>query len=188
MNVVKVKNYDEMSEKACELIITKLKGIEKPVLGLATGSTPEGFYDRLIEAYEQGVITFENTTTFNLVEYVGLAKDDPQSYHYYMYNRLFKHIDLKEENAHLPKGRDENLKEECERYAQLIQASVGVDIQVLDHGTNGNIAFNESDTYFESRTQVVNLTESTIKANSRYFENKDDVTKETVRMGIGSIF
>jgi|SRR5690625_588680 len=187
MNVVKVKNYDEMSEKACELIITKLKGIEKPVLGLATGSTPEGFYDRLIEAYEQGDITFENTTTFNLDEYVGLAKDDPQSYHYYMYNRLFKHIDLKEENAHLPKGDAANLKEECERYEQLIKASGGVDIQLLGLGTNGHIAFNEPGTSFESRTQVVNLTESTIEANSRFFENKDDVPTEAVTMGIGSI-
>lgn len=187
MNVVKVKNYDEMSEKACELIISKLKGNEKPVLGLATGSTPEGFYDRLIEAYEQGNITFENITTFNLDEYVGLAKDDPQSYHYYMYNRLFKHIDLKEENAHLPKGDAENLKEECERYEQLIKASGGVDIQLLGLGTNGHIAFNEPGTSFESRTQVVNLTESTIEANSRFFENKDDVPTEAVTMGIGSI-
>jgi len=187
MNVVKVKNYDEMSEKACELIISKLKGNEKPVLGLATGSTPEGFYDRLIEAYEQGNITFENITTFNLDEYVGLAKDDPQSYHYYMYNRLFKHIDLKEENEHLPKGDAENLKEECERYEQLIKAAGGVDIQLLGLGTNGHIAFNEPGTSFESRTQVVNLTESTIEANSRFFENKDDVPTEAVTMGIGSI-
>src|SRR5699024_12411991 len=116
---------------------------------------PEGFYDRLIEAYEQGNITFENITTFNLDEYVGLAKDDPQSYHYYMYNRLFKHIDLKEENAHLPKGDAESLKEECERYEQLIKAAGGVDRELLGLCTNGHISLYGRGTSLDSRTKVV---------------------------------
>lgn len=187
MNVIKVKNYDEMSEKACDLIVNKLKKLDQPVLGLATGSTPEGFYDRLIEAYKQGNISFENTTTFNLDEYVGLSKDNPQSYYYYMNNRLFSHIDIKEDKAHLPKGDASDLKEECERYEQLIKKSGGVDLQLLGLGTNGHIAFNEPGTSFNSRTQVVDLTESTIKANSRFFDSMDEVPTQAVTMGIGSI-
>jgi len=176
-----------MSEKACELIVDKLKKLEQPVLGLATGSTPEGFYDRLIDTYKEGNISFENTTTFNLDEYVGLSKDDPQSYHYYMNERLFKHINIKEDNAHVPKGDAENLEEECKRYEQLIQDAGGVDLQLLGLGTNGHIAFNEPGSSFQSRTQVVDLTESTIQANSRFFERKEDVPTKAVSMGIGSI-
>ncbi|HLR52098.1 MAG TPA: glucosamine-6-phosphate deaminase [Candidatus Avamphibacillus sp.] len=187
MNIIKVKNYEDMSEKACELIVDKLKKLEQPVLGLATGSTPEGFYDRLIDTYKEGNISFENTTTFNLDEYVGLSKDDSQSYHYYMNERLFKHINIKEENAHVPKGDTENLEEECKRYEQLIQDAGGVDLQLLGLGTNGHIAFNEPGSSFQSRTQVVDLTESTIQANSRFFERKEDVPTKAVSMGIGSI-
>src|SRR5699024_408540 len=154
MKVIKVKNYDEMSEKACDIIVDKLNKIEKPVLGLATGSTPEGLYDRLIDLYKQGGTTFDDTTTFNLDEYVGLSKENPQSYYYYMYNRFFKHIDIKDENTHLPKGDAQNLQEECERYEQLIMDAGGVDLQLLGLGTNGHIAFNEPGTDFTSRTQV----------------------------------
>lgn len=187
MKVIKVKNYDEMSDKACELIVSKLKSLKEPVLGLATGSTPEGFYDRLIEVYKRGTVSLKETTTFNLDEYVGLSKDDPQSYHYYMDHRLFKHIDIKEENAHLPNGDAPDLKEESKRYEQLIKEAGGVDLQLLGLGTNGHIAFNEPGTSFDSRTQVVDLTESTIEANSRFFDNVDDVPTQAVTMGIGSI-
>jgi len=176
-----------MSEKACELIVDKLKKLEQPVLGLATGSTPEGFYDRLIDTYKEGNISFENTMTFNLDEYVGLSQDDPQSYHYYMNERLFKHINIKDANAHVPKGDAENLEEECNRYEQLIQDAGGVDLQLLGLGTNGHIAFNEPGSSFKGKTQVVDLTESTIQANSRFFERKEDVPTKAVSMGIGSI-
>src|SRR5690625_1272881 len=187
MKVIKVKNYDEMSEKARDIIVDKLKKIEKPVLGLATGSTPEGLYDRLIDLYKQGGTTFKDTTTFNLDEYVGLSKDNPQSYHYYMYHRFFKHIDIKDDHAHLPKGDAQNLKEECERYEQLIKDAGGVDLKLLGLGIIVHIAFNEPCTDFTSRTQVVDLTESTIEANSRFFERKEDVPTQAVTMGIESI-
>lgn len=187
MNIIKVKDYDEMSEKACEWLIEKMGKLEAPVLGLATGSTPEGLYDRLIEAYKQGDVTFKDTTTFNLDEYVGLSENDPQSYHFYMHERFFKHIDIKPENTHLPKGDAHNLEEETKRYEQLIKDAGGVDVQLLGIGTNGHIAFNEPGISFDSRTQVVDLTESTIKANSRFFNSMDDVPTQAVTMGIESI-
>ena len=187
MNIIKVKDYDEMSEKACDWLIEKMGKLEAPVLGLATGSTPEGLYDRLIEAYKQGDVTFKDTTTFNLDEYVGLSENDPQSYHFYMHERFFKHIDIKPENTHLPKGDAHNLEEETKRYEQLIKDAGGVDVQLLGIGTNGHIAFNEPGISFDSRTQVVDLTESTIKANSRFFNSMDDVPTQAVTMGIESI-
>lgn len=187
MNIIKVKDYDEMSKKACEWLIEKMGKLEAPVLGLATGSTPEGLYDRLIEAYKQGDVTFKDTTTFNLDEYVGLSENDPQSYHFYMHERFFKHIDIKPENTYLPKGDAHNLEEETKRYEQLIKDAGGVDVQLLGIGTNGHIAFNEPGISFDSRTQVVDLTESTIKANSRFFNSMDDVPTQAVTMGIESI-
>lgn len=187
MEIIKVKNYDEMSKKACDLIIKKLKEKDNPVLGLATGSTPEGFYDNLIEANKQGDMSFKDITTFNLDEYVGLSKENTQSYDYYMNERFFNHIDINKKNAHLPKGDEEDLQAECDRYEQLIKDADGIDVQLLGLGTNGHIAFNEPGTSFTSRTQVVDLTESTIEANSRFFENKEDVPTQAITMGIGSI-
>lgn len=187
MNIIKVKNYDEMSEKACELIVQKINAMERPVLGLATGSTPEGLYDRLIEAKQSQQVSFDKTTTFNLDEYVGLSEEDEQSYHYYMHERFFKHIDIKSDHVHLPQGDADNLKEECKRYDQLIKDSGGIDLQLLGLGANGHIAFNEPGTSFTGRTQVVDLTESTIEANSRFFDSMDEVPTQAISMGIGTI-
>lgn len=187
MKVVKVKDYDEMSEKACSFILDKIQRLENPVLGLATGSTPEGLYKQLIEKYQQKEVSFEKVSTFNLDEYVGMAKEDFQSYHYYMNHKLFKHIDISMDHVNLPNGIAENLDKECRDYESRILQAGQVDIQVLGIGVNGHIGFNEPGTPFTSRTHIVDLDDSTRKANARYFDSIDDVPKQAITMGIETI-
>jgi len=161
--------------------------LENPVLGLATGSTPEGLYQRIIEKYEQKEISFQNAMTFNLDEYVGLAKDDPNSYYHYMNEKLFKHIDIPKEHIHIPNGTADDLEKECNDYEQLILAQNHIDLQLLGLGVNGHIGFNEPGTPFSSRTSVVDLVESTINANARFFDSIDDVPTQAISMGIKTI-
>jgi len=187
LKVIQAKDYDDMSEKACEMITDSLKGLENPVLGLATGSTPEGLYQRIIEKYEQKEISFQNAMTFNLDEYVGLAKDDPNSYYHYMNEKLFKHIDIPKEHIHIPNGTAADLEKECNDYEQLILAQNHIDLQLLGLGVNGHIGFNEPGTPFSSRTSVVDLVESTINANARFFDSIDDVPTQAISMGIKTI-
>ncbi|SFD97072.1 glucosamine-6-phosphate deaminase [Lentibacillus persicus] len=187
MNIIEVKSYDKMSEKACALILDQLKESDKSVLGLATGSTPEGMYQRLIEQFNAGNVSFKNATTFNLDEYVGLAADDPNSYKYYMNDKLFNHIDLPAERAFVPRGDAANLEQECRDYEKRIAEAGYVDLQVLGLGLNGHIGFNEPGTPLNSRTHVVDLDESTRHANSRFFATMDDVPSQALTMGIGTI-
>src|SRR5690625_3981656 len=187
MKIIKVADYDEMSRKACEMVVDKVKEMGNPVLGLATGSTPEGLYQRIIEKYKQGEVSFANVTTFNLDEYVGLAGDDPNSYRYFMNEKLFKHVDISTDKTYVPNGIAKDLKAECENYEQCIQDVGGIDLQVLGLGTNGHIAFNEPGTSFDSRTSVVDLTQETLEANRRFFNSIDDVPTQALSMGIGSI-
>ncbi|WP_088052939.1 glucosamine-6-phosphate deaminase [Virgibacillus dakarensis] len=187
MKIIKVADYQAMSEKACELVMEKVNTIEKPVLGLATGSTPEGLYQQLIKKHHHHEVSFKNTTTFNLDEYVGLSKQDPNSYYYYMQEKLFKHIDIPREQAHLPNGEGDNLQANCQDYEQLIKAAGNIDIQLLGIGLNGHIGFNEPGTSFSSRTHIVELDESTRKANARFFSSLADVPGQAVTMGIGTI-
>ena len=182
-----MKDYTEMSKKACSLIIDKIKILENPVLGLATGSTPEGLYQYLIEAYSQGKVSFKQFSTFNLDEYVGLDREDLNSYHFYMKDKLFGQIDLLPENAHVPNGNAADLKMECEEYENQIQRAGQVDIQVLGLGLNGHIGFNEPGTPFSSRTQAIDLTESTRRANARFFASLDEVPTQAITMGIDTI-
>lgn len=187
MKIIKVKDYDAMSEKACEILIQKINELKKPVFGLATGSTPEGLYQRLIEHYKQGNISFKNVITFNLDEYIGLPPEHPQSYHYFMQERLFNHIDIPPENAFLPNGVAPDLEKECERYEQLIRDVGGIDVQLLGLGTNAHIGFNEPGTPFDSRTAINILADSTRESNARFFTSKDEVPKTAISMGIGTI-
>ena len=187
MNIIKVKDYDEMSEKACELVVNRLASLENPVLGLATGSTPEGLYEGLIEKYEQKEVSYKQVTTFNLDEYIGLAADHPNSYRYFMNENLFKHIDISPSKTYLPNGVAEDLKEECSQFEQLIRDAGGIDLQILGIGTNGHIAFNEPGTSFDSRTDIVDLAQETLDANARFFDSLDEVPTQAVSMGIGSI-
>lgn len=187
MNIIKVKDYNEMSDKANELIVNRLNNIESPVFGLATGSTPEGLYERLIEEYKEDKISFKSVTTFNLDEYIGLSADDANSYNYFMGEKLFNHVDIDANNIHLPNGVAKDLNQECENFEALIKKAGGIDLQLLGLGTNGHIAFNEPGSKFDGRTDIVDLAQATLEANARYFDSIDDMPTQAITMGIGSI-
>lgn len=187
MQIYRAKDYEDMSKKAANIIASQV--ILKPdcVLGLATGSTPIGAYKNLVEKYEQGDLDFSQVTTVNLDEYKGLPRENDQSYYYFMHDNLFDHVNVKPENTHLPDGTKEDSDEECARYEELIRTLGGQDLQLLGLGHNGHIGFNEPDTIFEKATHCVDLQESTIEANKRFFASADDVPKQAYTMGIGTI-
>ncbi|CDQ38991.1 MULTISPECIES: glucosamine-6-phosphate deaminase [Virgibacillus] len=187
MELLKVSNYDEMSERACSFIIEKINHTSLPVLGLATGSTPEGLYQHLIRSYQNDEASFNHVHTFNLDEYVGLPKADKNSYDYYMNEKLFKHIGIPREQTHLPNGNAPDLKQEASDYESLIQQTGNVDIQILGLGLNGHIGFNEPGTPFSSRTHVVDLDDSTREANARFFSSINEVPEQAITMGIETI-
>lgn len=186
MKVIVTKDYHEMSKVASEIVSQVVLDNPHAVLGLATGSSPIGLYNNLIEMYEQGTLSFANVSTVNLDEYVGLNKDHPQSYAYFMRNILFDHIDIDLNNTHIPCGSAENLDEQCKQYSELLK-NLRQDIQVLGIGSNGHIGFNEPNTPFDSQTHVVQLAESTIKDNSRLFNSIDEVPTQAITMGIANI-
>lgn len=187
MQIYRAKDYEDMSRKAENIIASQV--VLKPdcVLGLATGSTPIGAYKNLVEKYEQGDLDFSQVTTVNLDEYKGLPRENDQSYYYFMHDNLFDHVNVKPENTHLPDGTKEDANEECARYEELIRSLGGQDLQLLGLGHNGHIGFNEPDTVFEKTTHCVDLQESTIEANKRFFASADDVPKQAYTMGIGTI-
>ncbi|TMN21364.1 glucosamine-6-phosphate deaminase [Lentibacillus cibarius] len=187
MEIIRVNSYEEMSKTACKQIVNQLRQSDRSVLGLATGSTPEGLYQQLIDQYKEGNVSFQHVTTFNLDEYVGLAADDPNSYRYYMNEKLFRHIDLPDNKAFLPRGDVDDPEKECQDYEALIKDAGHVDLQVLGLGLNGHIGFNEPGTSFGSRTHMVTLDESTRQANARFFPTLDDVPKKAITMGIDTI-
>ncbi len=162
---------------------------KKPfVLGLPTGSTPLGMYKRLIQFNKDGIISFENIVTFNMDEYVGLDKDHPQSYHYFMYENFFNHIDIKEENINILDGMAADYKAECERFEEKMKAVGGVDLFLGGIGPDGHIAFNEPGSSLSSRTRDKELTADTIIANSRFFDGDiDKVPKRSLTVGVGTI-
>lgn len=187
MQIYRAKDYEDMSRKAANIIASQV--VLKPdcVLGLATGSTPIGAYKNLVEKYEQGDLDFSQVTTVNLDEYKGLPRENDQSYYYFMHDNLFDHVNVKPENTHLPDGTKEDANEECARYEELIRSLGGQDLQLLGLGHNGHIGFNEPDAVFEKTTHCVDLQESTIEANKRFFASADDVPKQAYTMGIGTI-
>ncbi|MBQ3904554.1 MAG: glucosamine-6-phosphate deaminase [Eubacterium sp.] len=163
--------------------------LQKPesVLGLATGSTPLRAYEHMVSLYKQGAVDFSRVTTFNLDEYCRLDVKDKNSYHSFMYENLFNHINIPEENINFLNGNAWDLETECKNYENRIKAAGGIDIQLLGIGSNGHIAFNEPASAFQRWSHVVKLKESTIKDNSRFFDSIEDVPTEAVTMGIGSI-
>ncbi|WP_067839370.1 glucosamine-6-phosphate deaminase [Amphibacillus sediminis] len=187
MNIVRVKDYQDMSRHACQRIIATIKEQANPVLGLATGSTPEGMYQCLIEAFNKGEVSFRDVSTFNLDEYVGLAPSDPNSYNYFMQDKLFSHIDIDQSQVHLPNGNTGDNQQECKDYEASVHQANEIDLQVLGIGLNGHIGFNEPGTPFSSRTHVVELDASTREANARFFEKKEDVPTHAITMGIATI-
>ena len=187
MKIVQVKDYKEMSQKAAEVIIQKVKQENRINLGLATGGTPKGLYEAMIEDHRKNGTSYQHVTTFNLDEYIGLKEQDPNSYHYYMADSLFNHIDIPKFQTYLPNGLADDYNHECEHYDRLIKALGGIDLQVLGIGQNGHIGFNEPGTLFQSSTHIVTLEESTREANARYFNTLDDVPTHAITMGISSI-
>ena len=186
MKVIVVENYQEMSETVAEIIADVVKSSQNPVLGLATGSTPLGVYDLLAQFCRQKRLSFKHVRTVNLDEYVGLGKDDEQSYVHFMHSNLFDKIDLPCGSSFIPNGLAENLLQECQRYHGLLQSNPQ-DVQILGLGSNGHIGFNEPNTPFDSTTHLVNLTSSTIKDNSRFFEDLSQVPTQAITMGISEI-
>ncbi|UAL46418.1 glucosamine-6-phosphate deaminase [Sutcliffiella horikoshii] len=187
MDIITANTYDDLSQVAAEIIIKKVKQNPNLVIGMATGSTPTKLYKFLIKDYKENGTSYQGITTFNLDEYVGLDKNDLNSYYEYMNRNLFKHINISIENTHIPNGKAEDLEIECRNYEQKLHNKGPIDIQILGLGENGHIGFNEPGTRFDSRTHVVKLTESTRKANARFFETMEDVPSHAITMGIDSI-
>jgi len=187
MNVRVYKNAEAIGAAAAALFAAQV--ISKPncVLGLATGSTPLPTYRRMAALYEEGAVDYSGVTTYNLDEYVGLDHDHDQSYYYFMHDNLFKYINIPEEQIHVLSGMAADPAEECKAYDAAIDAAGGIDLQILGIGRNGHIAFNEPTDTFPPTTHIVDLTESTIEANKRFFASADDVPRQALTMGIGSI-
>ena len=187
MRIYKGKDYADMSRKAANIISAQV--IMKPdcVLGLATGSTPIGLYQQLVAWYEKGDLDFSEVRTVNLDEYKGLSRENDQSYYFFMHHNLFDHVNLPAENSHLPNGMEPDSDKECRRYSELIRSMGGVDLQLLGIGHNGHIGFNEPGDAFDNDVHCVDLTQSTIEANKRFFASADDVPKQAYTMGIKTI-
>lgn len=186
MKVIIVKDYNAMSEMAAEIIAKKIKEKEAPILGLATGSSPIGTYQRLVKMHQDGELSFKNVVTYNLDEYCGISRNHPQSYYYFMHDNLFNHVDIDEENVHLPVATGDDLDKCAKEYTDALN-SVTLDLQLLGIGGNGHIGFNEPGTSFEQETFVVTLAQKTREDNKRFFNSIDEVPTHAMTMGIKNI-
>lgn len=187
MKIFITKDYADMSRKAANIIAAQM--IMKPdsVLGLATGSTPIGTYAELVKAYENGDIDFKDITTVNLDEYKGITKENDQSYYYFMNDNLFSKVNVDKAKTFLPDGMEADAAKACSEYDKIVESVGGQDLQLLGLGHNGHIGFNEPADVFKAGTHCVDLTETTIKANQRFFASYDDVPKQAYTMGIQTI-
>ena len=182
-----VKDYDELSKRATKIIRGAIKNKPNSVLGLATGSTPVGCYRELVRTHKEKGLDFSKVVTFNLDEYIGLSPTHPQSCRYFMDEKLFNHVNIKIENTHIPNGLSDDLQGACKEFEEAIKRSGGIDLQLLSIGANGHIAFNEPGSPFNSRTRVVSLSERTRKDNARFFKSIDEVPRQAISVGIGTI-
>ena len=187
MKFITVENYEQLSKIGANLIFSQVTLKPNSVLGLATGSSPVGLYKELIKKYNDGEIDFSETISVNLDEYLGLTGDNDQSYRYFMNTNLFDHINIKKENTFVPCGIAEDIEKECKEYDERIKKLGGIDLQLLGIGLDGHIGFNEPSDCFDKGTHVVDLDESTIVANSRFFESIDDVPKKAITLGMEGI-
>ena len=187
IQVIRTKNYEEMSRRAANVIAAQIILKKNSVLGLATGSTPVGLYRCLVEGYEKGDLDFSQVRSVNLDEYQGLPREHDQSYFYFMNDNLFKHVNIDTAETYLPDGTNMDAEGECRRYHEVIAGMGGVDLQLLGIGNNGHIGFNEPDDYFPENTHCVKLTDSTIQANARFFASEAEVPRYAYTMGIGEI-
>lgn len=187
MRIYVTEDYNAMSRRVANILSAQV--ILKPdcVLGLATGSTPVGAYKQLVEWYKKGDLDFSQVRSINLDEYVGLAPTHDQSYRYFMQSNLFDHVNIVPGNTNVPNGLATDAAEECRRYNEVIHALGPIDIQLLGMGHNGHIGFNEPADTFERETHVVNLTDTTIQANARFFASADEVPRQAMTMGVQTI-
>lgn len=187
MNIYQTKDYAHMSKLAANMMTAHILLKPDCRLGLATGSTPIGTYQQLVAHYRQGDVDFSKVCSVNLDEYKGMPPDHPQSYRYFMQHHLFQHVNIPPIHTHLPNGLAEDAAQECSRYDSVLRAVGGIDLQLLGLGNNGHIGFNEPSTSFAKTTHCVDLTESTVEANKRFFKQQEDVPRQAYTMGIASI-
>ncbi len=186
MKIIVVKNYAEMSKLGAEIIADTIKNNPACTLGLATGGSPVGTYQNLIKMYENKEISFKNVKTYNLDEYCGISQQHPQSYYYFMHDNLFNHVDINEENVHIPAIKNSSLEEDCKAYNNALKEA-SIDLQLLGIGGNGHIGFNEPGTPFTQETFIVELTEKTRQDNKRFFNSINEVPTHAITMGIHNI-
>ena len=187
MEIIVRESYEEMSKAAARVVAKTLNAKPNAVLGLATGSTPLGLYEELVRMHRDEGLDFSQVTTFNLDEYVGLTQDHPQSYHYFMHENLFKHINIPKQNVHIPSGTTDNYEAFCRWYEQRIVECGGIDLQILGIGSDGHIAFNEPGSSLGSRTRIKTLAKQTIDDNARFFDSAEEVPIYAITMGVGTI-
>ena len=187
MKILRAKDYADMSRKAANIISAQVILKPNSVLGLATGSTPIGTYQQLAKWCDKGDCDFSQVSTYNLDEYRGLSHDDPQSYHYFMRENFFNHVNIDINNTHVPDGANPDAEAACAEYDRIVAAAGYPDLQLLGIGNNGHIGFNEPADCFSKGTHCIDLTESTIKANSRLFEREEDVPRQAYTMGVQTI-
>lgn len=187
MRIIVTKDYNDMSRKAANIISAQI--ITKPdcVLGLATGSSPVGAYKTLVDWYKKGDLDFSEVTTVNLDEYRGLTHSNDQSYYYFMNDNLFSHVNIDPAHTHIPDGTEPDAQKACDDFEAIVKNCGGTDLQLLGLGHNGHIGFNEPAEDFPKFTHCVDLTESTIQANARFFDKPEDVPTQAYTMGIGTI-
>ena len=187
MEVIIQETYEAVSRQAALVVAETLNDKPDAVLGLATGSTPLGLYKELIRMHREEGLDFSQVTTFNLDEYVGLQKEHPQSYHHFMQENLFSHINVPQENIHIPSGTTNNYRSFCKWYERRIEAYGGIDLQVLGIGSDGHVAFNEPGSSLGSRTRIKTLAKQTIDDNARFFSSAEEVPIYSITMGVGTI-
>lgn len=187
MDIRIVASYEDLSKAAAKEVRNVLNTKPNAVLGLATGSTPLGLYQELVRMHQQENLDFSQVTTFNLDEYVGLGREDKQSYHHFMHENLFRHINIAAQNIFIPSGTTDNYEAFCAWYEQRIVECGGIDLQILGIGSDGHIAFNEPTSSLGSRTRIKTLAKQTIDDNARFFDRPEDVPVYAITMGVGTI-
>ena len=187
MRIIICENYEELSKRGAEFFVSQVMLKPDSILGLATGSTPVGLYQNLIKWNKAGRIDFSEVTSFNLDEYYPIAPDNNQSYRYFMNENLFDHINIDKSRTYVPNGLAADPDAECEKFEELIDEKGGIDLQLLGIGRNGHIGFNEPDGELNAKTHITELTESTIEANSRFFDDISNVPKKALTMGMGTV-
>jgi glucosamine-6-phosphate deaminase len=187
MEVIIQRDYDQMSKTAAQVVVEVLNAKPNAVLGMATGSTPLGLYKELVRLHKEQQLDFSRVTTFNLDEYVGLPGNHPQSFHYFMHEHFFRHVNIPPQNINIPSGTTSNYPAFCQWYEKRIAECGGIDLQILGIGSDGHIAFNEPTSSLSSRTRLKTLSKQTIDDNARFFARREDVPVYAITMGVGTI-